>query len=86
MVRYVGAGQYIEHLQSCPTNGGVVNTPLPNKLLSFAFPGSKNKTEGVKCGRSTALIPGKLDLSYKADKCNDAGTGEFGELPTHEIS
>ncbi len=33
-------------LQSVPTNGGVVSTPLPSKLLSLASPGLKlKKTE-----------------------------------------
>ncbi len=33
------------------------------------------KMEGVKSGRSNAVKPGKLGFSYKACKCNDAGTG-----------
>ncbi len=40
------AGQQIKHttnLQSGPTNGDVVSTPLPIKYLSLASPGFKSK-------------------------------------------
>ncbi len=34
-------------------------------------------------GRSDALKPACLGLSCKANKCNDAGTGDLGVLKTH---
>ncbi len=40
----------------------------------------------MKSGRSGAHRPGKLGLSCKANKCSDAGTGDFGVLPAREIS
>ncbi len=46
-------------------------------------PGLKSKTRGVKSGRSSGLKPGRLGLSYKANKCSDTGTGDLGVLPTH---
>ncbi len=42
--------------------------------------------EGVNSGCSGALKPGKLGLSFKANKCSDAGTGDPGVLTTHEKS
>ncbi len=38
----------------------------------------------VKSGRSGALKPGKLGLSYKANKCSDVETGDLGVLTTHQ--
>ncbi len=38
----------------------------------------------MKSPRSGAIKPGELGLSCKANKCNDAGTGDLGVLPTHE--
>ncbi len=32
-----------------------------------------------------ALLPGKLGLNCKANKCSDAGHGDLGVLITHEI-
>ncbi len=46
----------------------------------------KTKREGVKSGRSSALEPGKLGMSCKANKCSDVETGELGMLPIHETS
>ncbi len=40
----------------------------------------------MKSGHSDALKPGKLGLSCNANKCSDAGAGEYGELTTHETS
>ncbi len=44
----------------------------------------KTEREGVKSGRSGALKREKLGLACKANKCSDAGTGDFGVLPTQE--
>ncbi len=33
----------------------------------------------------SALKPGKLDLSCKVNEYGDAGTGDIGVLPSHEI-
>ncbi len=73
------------NLKQSPTNGGVVSTPLPIKLLSLAFPSchlDKNQKEGggAKSGRKLD----KFGFSCKANKCSDAGTGDLSLLPTHE--
>ncbi len=59
-----------------PTTRGVVNTPLPIKLLSFASP-SRHLREGVKSNCSGAFKPNRLGLSCKV------GTGDLGVLTTH---
>ncbi len=67
----------------------VYSAHLQIKLLSFASPSrrlDKNQQEGVKNGRSGAIKPDRLDLSCKANKCSDAGTGDLGVLTTHETS
>ncbi len=40
----------------------------------------------MKSGCAGDLRPGKLGLSYKANKCSDAGAGDHGELTTNETS
>ncbi len=67
-------------------NGGVISTPLLIKLLSLR-PLDSNQNGGcVKSGRSDALKPDRLGLSYKANKCSDIGAGDLGVLPNPESS
>ncbi len=40
----------------------------------------------MKSGCSGALKPDRLGLTYKANKCSDTGTGDFGVQTTHESS
>ncbi len=49
-------------------------------------PWIKSKRKDAKSGRSGAIKPDKLGLSRKANKCGDAGAGDFGALSTHETS
>ncbi len=53
--------------------GGVISTPLPIKLLSLESPKGRVRRAGA---------PDRLGLSYKANKCSDAGTGDLGVLTT----
>ncbi len=77
--QYTRAGKEIEHPL---TNGNVVSTYLPIELLSLA---SRHRVTWIKAkrggcaksGRSGALKPGAFGISYKANKCSDAGTGDF---------
>ncbi len=46
----------------------------------------KIKRECVKSGCSGALIPDRLGLNCKANKCSAAGTGGLGALTAHETS
>ncbi len=79
-------------LQKGP-NGGVVNTPLPIKLLSLAPP-SRHLDENRKggCVREERTLPrsqtgqAQPGLSCKATKCSGAGTGDIGVLTAHETS
>ncbi len=41
---------------------------------------------GVKSGYSGDLKPDRLGVSYKANKCSDAGTGDLSVLTTQETS
>ncbi len=38
----------------------------------------------VKSGYAGALKSGRFSLSYKANKCSDAGAGDFGVLTTND--
>ncbi len=40
----------------------------------------------MKNGCSGALKPDRLGLSFKANKCSDAETGDLGVLTTHDTS
>ncbi len=64
----------------CSHHTSADQTPTP------CVPWVKTKMEGVKSGSSGPHKPGKLGLSYKTNKCSDAGTGDLGVLPTHETS
>ncbi len=44
----------------------------------------QTKREGVKSGRPGTRKLDRLGLSYKANKCSDAGAGDLSVLPTHE--
>ncbi len=46
----------------------------------------KTQRDGVESGRSGALVPGRLGLSCKANKCSKAGIGDLSVLHTHETS
>ncbi len=70
-------------LQNGPTNGDVVSTPLPIKLLSLASP--PRYLKGMKSGRPCDHKPSKPGLSCKTKKYGDAGTGGPGVLTANEI-
>ncbi len=38
----------------------------------------------MKSGYAGALKSGRFSLSFKANKCSDAGAGDFGALTTHD--
>ncbi len=83
---YVKAGQQTKHLLThnkfrCIQHTSADQTPI--HCVPVASSGLKLKGGGrVKSGRSGAPNPGKFGLSCKANKCNDAGTGDIGVQPT----
>ncbi len=64
----------------CNQHTSADQTHIP--CVPVASPGR----EDVKSRCSGALKPDRLGLSYKANKCSDAGTGDLSVLPTHETS
>ncbi len=75
-------------LRSGPTNGCIISTPLPIKLLSLASPSRhldlNQMGKDVKSKCSGSLKQDRHGLSWKSNKRSDTGTGGLGVLPAHE--
>ncbi len=68
----------------CSLHTSVDQTPIP--CVPVESPGLK--PNGMVCEERTlrALKPDRIGLSYKDNKCSDAGTEDLGVLITHETS
>ncbi len=86
MGQYARTGQWIDCDNKWRFNQHTSADQTPISYIPVASPGLKPKGVGMKSGRSGALKTDKLGLSCKANKCSDAGTGDFDVLTIHETS